>query len=184
MKALFALIGFCALPSLAMAACPQVPDHGEALDALISAAQTAPDEYSAQLLSNDMWALWADAPDDTAQRMLDDGMARRASYDLEGAIGHFEQLIDYCPDYAEGYNQRAFALFLKGSFDAALADLDMAIQLSPKHIGALSGKAMTLIGLGRTDEGQKVLREALALNPWLKERHFLQGEAPKPQTDL
>ena len=60
---------------------------------------------------------------------------------------------------------------------AALADLDLALERSPRHVGALSGKALTLMGLGRADEAQAVLREALALNPWIPERGLLQ-EAP------
>ncbi|MEL7462256.1 MAG: tetratricopeptide repeat protein, partial [Pseudomonadota bacterium] len=83
------------------------------------------------------------------------------------------RLVDYCPDYAEGYNQRAFAAFLQADYDAALADLDLALDRSPTHLGALSGKALTLMGMGRNDIAQDVLREALALNPWLPERRFL-----------
>lgn len=169
---------------LAQADCPAAPDHSARLSELITSVQIAPDERAAQLLSNSMWELWADAPDDKAQRMLDDGMSRRQSFDLDGAIWHFEQLIDYCPDYAEGYNQRAFARFLKGDYEGALPDLNAALQRAPRHIGALSGKAMTLMGLGRNDEAQEVLRAAVMLNPWLKERHMLQGDPPKPQTDL
>jgi hypothetical protein len=37
----------------------------------------------------------------------------------------------------------------------------------------LSGKALTLMGLGRDAEAQTVLRAALALNPWLEERALL-----------
>jgi tetratricopeptide (TPR) repeat protein len=82
-------------------------------------------------------------------------------------------LIDYCPDYAEGYNQRAFVSFLTEDFEGALPDLDRTLELSPTHVGALAGKALTLLALSRQDEGQKVLKQALALNPWLSERALL-----------
>ena len=80
----------------------------------------------------------------------------------------------YCPDYAEGYNQRAFVSFLAHDFEAALVDLEATLALNPRHIGALSGKALTLIGLGRREDGQATLRAALALNPWLSERALLE----------
>ncbi|MFD2854504.1 tetratricopeptide repeat protein [Seohaeicola zhoushanensis] len=78
--------------------------------------------------------------------------------------------MDYCPDYAEGYNQRAFAYYLTEKFGPALEDLDRAIALSPNHVAALSGRALTLLGLGRTEEAARALARALELNPWLSER--------------
>ena len=94
-----------------------------------------------------------------------------------GAIDVLDRLVAYCPDYAEGWNQRAFVHFLRQDFEAALTDLDAAIALNPRHVGALSGKALTLIGLGRKAEAELALRAALALNPWLSERHLLEGLA-------
>ncbi len=160
--------------------CPDAPDHSEALSGLIEAARSAPNEAAGMQISNDMWQYWADAPDTHAQELLDEGMSRRASYDFDGAMIAFEALIDYCPDYAEGYNQRAFVHFLRQDFAAALPDLDRAIALSPRHVAAIAGKALTLVGLERKAEAALSLREALALNPWLSERHLLpsleQGE--------
>jgi len=88
----------------------------------------------------------------------------------------FDRLIDYCPDYAEGYNQRAFVNFLREDFAAALVDLDLALERRPRHVAAMSGKALTLMGLGRHDEAQEILREAVKLNPWIPEAGLLQGE--------
>ena len=59
------------------------------------------------------------------------------------------------------------------SVSRLIADLERAIELSPRHIGALSGRAITLIGLGKEEEGQAALAEALELNPWLPERSLL-----------
>ena len=150
--------------------CPKAPDHSDAVDALIAQVQAADNQLTAQELSNDMWAFWADAPDETAQEILDRGMQKRSSWDLLGAREDFDRLVSYCPDYAEGYNQRAFVNFLRQDYEAALPDLDRALELSPRHVGALSGKALTLIGLGREAEAQDALAAALELNPWLPER--------------
>ncbi|RVT85943.1 tetratricopeptide repeat protein [Rhodobacteraceae bacterium CCMM004] len=120
-----------------------------------------------------MWEIWTDAPDEIAQALLDDGMARRSSYDFLGAQAAFDRLVGYCPDYAEGYNQRAFVAFLRQDYAAALEDLDRALARAPSHVGALSGKALTLMGLGRMDAAQETLRAALRLNPWIPERGLL-----------
>ena len=162
-------------PALA-ADCPPAPDHGDRLAGLIAAAQAAGSEGEGRQITNQMWQLWTDAPDAYAQELLDEGMDRRASYDFAGAIKALDALVAYCPDYAEGYNQRAFVAFLRQDYPAALQDLERTLALSPDHVAALSGKALTLMGLGRMDEGQLVLRQALALNPWLPERGLLLRE--------
>lgn len=152
---------------------PRPPDHSEALAQLATEARSAPDEQTARRLSGRMWELWTDAPDAAAQDLLDAGMERREVFDLVGAIKAFDALVAYCPSYAEGYNQRAFANFLRDDHRAALTDLERARDLSPRHTGVLTGLAMTLMALDRPGEAALVLREALDLNPWLSERHLL-----------
>ena len=165
--------------------CPAAPDHVASFDRLFAEARAAPSEAAAQLVVNQMWALWADAPDARAQEVLDRGLRRRASYDFIGALQDFEVLIAYCPDYAEGYNQRGFIRFIQQDYPAALDDLDRVIALSPRHVGALSGRALTLMALGRHGAARADLLAAMALNPWLPERRFLaQLEPDADETDL
>lgn len=171
----------CLVAAPVWAECPAPPDHDVAIARLIEQLRDAPDQASAEPLNARLWELWTDAPDAAAQEVLDAGMRRRANFDFTGALDQFDRLVEYCPDYAEGYNQRAFVSFLRQDYEAALTDLDRALDLSPIHLGALSGKALTLMGLGRTDEGQEVLRRALGLNPWLPERDLL---IPRPGDQL
>jgi len=179
------LLGLAASASLtatvAFAECPAWPAQSERQTAIIASLQAAPNEAAARPLSNLLWEIWAEAPDAEAQGMLDTGMAALRIGDFQNAISSFDALVTYCPDYAEGYNQRAFANFLQQNFEPALADLDRAIERSPRHIAAIAGKGLTLLGLGRKDEAQKALKEAVALNPWLSERHLIEEE---PGTDL
>lgn len=153
--------------------CPPVPDRAADLDALIEEAREAPDERAGRALSDRMWEIWTDAPDEPAQALLDEGMAARETYNFLGAKDAFDRLIRYCPHYSEGYNQRAFIFFLNGEMEQALEDLDRTLAITPRHVGALSGRALTLIALGRSEEGQEALRMALDLNPWIPERGLL-----------
>lgn len=153
--------------------CPTAPDQSAEFERLVAQVQSAPDERSARIISNQMWEIWATAPDAKSQGMLDRGLQYRSDFNLDAAEEAFNELIAYCPDYAEGYNQRAFVRFIRQDYANALTDLELALDRSPDHIAALSGKALTLFGLGRMDEGQKVLRDALKMNPWLPERGML-----------
>lgn len=174
----YALI-FClfATPVLAEV-CPDAPDHAGALTALIAEANAAPDEAAGRVVSAQMWELWLDAPDEAAQEALDRGMRQRAEFDFAGALDSFDRLVAYCPDYAEGYNQRAFVHFLRGNYATALIDLDAALAIVPDHVGAQSGRALTLMNMGQTDAARLQLLAALANNPWLSERALLAEGAP------
>ena len=174
--AVLIVAAFAAGPVLAD--CPAAPDHSKELDGLIAHAQVARSELIARTAAEKMWELWTDAPDEIAQSMLDQGMAMRRSYDFLGALNVLNRLVEYCPEYAEGYNQRAFVNFLRQDFTPALGDLDRAIELSPNHIAALSGRALTLMGLGRNEEARQALKQALELNPWLSERSLLAPGGP------
>lgn len=160
------------------AECPAAPDISDDLSQLIGEIRDAPNDMAARDISSQMWQLWLQAPDEAAQAVLDEGMRRRESYDFLGAIDAYDRLIAYCPNYAEGYNQRAFIFFLQEKFDAALPDLDRALALSPRHVGAQSGRALTLMNLGRLDEARTQLRAALENNPWLSERFLLSKGGP------
>lgn len=164
-------------PSLSLA-CAEVRDIADDLAPLIAQARAAPSEAGGRAASSKMWELWLAAPDAAAQAVLDEGMRKRESYDYAGAIESFSELIAYCPDYAEGYNQRAFIHFLSERFEAALVDLDAALRLSPDHVGAQSGRALTLMNLGQTDAARTQLLAALDNNPWLSERFLLADGAP------
>lgn len=158
--------------------CPDAPDHSTPLEALMNEVQEAETETQAREIANRMWEYWADAPNAQAQAMLDRGMTKRSAFDFLGALADFDQLIAYCPDYAEGYNQRAFVHYLRRDFASALADLDRALELSPRHIAAMSGRALSLYGLSRLEEAREALAAALALNPWLPERYLADPGGP------
>ena len=166
------VLGGVALPAAAQM-CPAPRDDSAATRQLhlqMQAAQSAPE---AQALNGQLWQVWTRAPDAQAQALLDEGMGRIRSFDLLGAVEVLDQLVAYCPAYAEGWNQRAFAHYLRQDYAPALADLDRALAILPTHTGALSGKALTLMGMGRAELAQEVLRGAVMLNPWLPERAML-----------
>lgn len=164
------------------AACPAPADISRDMDALIERARAAENDSAGAAVSGEMWQLWLTAPDQAAQEVLDRGMRARESYDFLGAIDAYGTLIDYCPDYAEGYNQRAFIYFLQGDFETALVDLDKALDLSPRHVGAQSGRALTLMNLGRISEARVQLVSALENNPWLSERFLMAEGGPLAPT--
>ena len=157
----------------AFADCPPSPDIAAEEDTLFERAQTAPDARTANEASMGLWALWTRAPDARAEDLLKDGMSARQSSDYARATTALDSLVAYCPDWAEGWNQRAFVRFLTADYPGAIEDLDRALALNPRHIGALTGKGLSLMAQGRRLAAEGVIREAARLNPWIPERRML-----------
>jgi tetratricopeptide (TPR) repeat protein len=168
---------------MALADCPAPADTSTQLRDLIARAQTAENSTQGEQLSNRMWQVWLQAPDSAAQAALDAGMRRREVYDFAGAIREFDRLAEYCPLYAEGFNQRAYIHFMNGNHEKALIDLDVALSLQPLHVAAQSGRALTLMNLGRIAEARAQMLLAVENNPWLSEAALLADGAPLGRAD-
>ncbi len=131
-----------------------------------------------------LWRFWfSQAPTPEASKLLHAGIERRDSYDYEAAENLFDQLLELAPDYTEGYNQRAFARFLRQNYTDAKADLEKVLTMEPDHFGALSGLYHIHVIQGRGEIGFDYLKQAVVVHPWLKERSALPEDMrPAPPT--
>lgn len=129
-----------------------------------------------QLAESAIWQYWFNqAPTAEARGFLDAAIERREAYDFEAAEAHLDKLIETEPDYAEGYNQRAFIRFLRENLAESKADLEKTLAMMPNHFAALAGLYQVQSRLGEQDEALANLAKAVSLHPWLKER----GGLPK-----
>ncbi len=144
---------------------------------LFEALQNAPTETAARTIENAIWQSWmAAGPTEEIRSKMAAAMRARSGYELERSLELLDAIVADAPDYSEGWNQRAFTHFLMGSLDHSLEDIDRALELEPRHFGALAGKAIILMQQGRTQLSQNALREAVGIHPWLKERSMLVPE--------
>ncbi|MEO1494539.1 MAG: tetratricopeptide repeat protein [Pseudomonadota bacterium] len=171
MKVLLASLA-AALPLTALA-CPDWSPASERLPEVFADLAATRDELAAQRHADRIWQDWTQAPDARAQDLLDAGMRRIRASDFTTADAVLSDLITYCPGYAEGWNQRAFARFLQGRHDAALADIDEVLLREPHHFGALSGRVRIFLAQGRVALAQRALADALAIHPLLNDRFLL-----------
>jgi len=155
---------------------------GGAIDAerrklLFERLRNAATERQGRIAEDEVWRMWMDeAPSLDIGRDIKAAMDARSAYDFNKALGILDRVVETAPDYAEGWNQRAFIRFLKDDLDGALEDIDQALKLEPRHFAALAGKAIVLMRQGRADLGQEALRQAVAIHPWLRERSMLVPE--------
>ncbi len=142
---------------------------------LFDALQSASSQGVARAAEAAIWEYWNEAPDADAQALLDLAHQRLRVFDNVGAIEVLDKLIAYAPDYAEGWNQRAFAHFRMEKYDESLDDIRSTLAREPYHFGALSGRVRILLHQGRALLARKTMIEALKVNPWLREQRFFPG---------
>lgn len=66
--------------------------------------------------------------------------------------------------------------FLRENYSDARDDLEKALELESEHFGAMSGLFHILRIENRRQAALSILRQAVSLHPWIKERHGLPEE--------
>jgi tetratricopeptide (TPR) repeat protein len=141
--------------------------------ALLAALAASKDDAEARAVEERLWTFWRGRGDARSLALLKTAEAAQIEFDYGHALEALYDMVKHQPDFAEGWNRLAYALFLANSYDAALEALDKAIALEPMHYAALAGKGVILIRQGNDADGVAALRRALAIDPWLKERNLI-----------
>ena len=164
-----------AMAALLMArAAPSMATEQADRTSLFRRLRNAQTEREGRMAEDAIWRMWmAQAPTPAIGEAVAEAMRKRESYDFAGALAILDRVVEQVPDYAEGWNQRAFIRFLRDDFDGSLEDIESALALEPLHFAALAGKATILMRQGRVEPAQSALRRAVEIHPWLKERSML-----------
>ncbi|WP_232796503.1 tetratricopeptide repeat protein [Roseovarius salinarum] len=85
------------------------------------------------------------------------------------AIEHLTALTDHVPDFAQGWHLRAIAFAKKDLYGPALADLERALALRPRHFAALYGLGTILGEVGRPGMAREVFEKVLSIHPHFKD---------------
>ena len=154
------------------------------IDDLFARLRTATAPAEIEALQNGIWQLWLTpppGPEATAwAKGLEAGMRAMQADDWGRAIGEFSALVEAVPGWAEAWNKRATARYLRGEYRAALADVVETLRREPRHFGALGGQATMLRQLGAPRQALAVLGKLAALCPALpglrEQQHALREE--------
>jgi len=112
-----------------------------------------------------LWQLWSHSGDEKIDALLARGVDEMRGGDLDTAIATFSSIIDRRPDFPEGWNKRATALFLIGDFRRSLADCNEVIKRNPAHFGALAGFGQIYFQLEQYERAIAFWQRALQVNP-------------------
>jgi tetratricopeptide (TPR) repeat protein len=137
------------------------------LDELFDRLRLATTPVEIETLQNGIWQVWLSTGDQALDKYLEAGMRALQAGDHTAAIKYFTQIIQTSPDYAEAWNKRATAYYLRGEYRASLDDIAETLRREPRHFGALGGQASIFRQLGEFKRALHVLERLLLLCPHL-----------------
>ena len=135
------------------------------LDELFVRLREATTPAEIESLQNGIWQIWLTTGDQQLDKRLEAGMRALASGNYTQAIADFTLLIELQPTYAEGWNKRATAYYLRGEYKSSLADVRETLHREPRHFGALAGWANMLRTLADEKGTLRVLQRLEVLCP-------------------
>ncbi|TRD20820.1 tetratricopeptide repeat protein [Palleronia caenipelagi] len=138
--------------------------EGDRLDSLFEALATA-EGTDAEQIAEKIALEWSKSGSAAMDLLLDRGRDALEAGDTASAIGHLTALVDHAPDFAEAYNSRAVAYFGAKTYGPALADIQMALALNPRHFGAMGGLALIAEEIGAPAIARDALAALIALYP-------------------
>jgi tetratricopeptide (TPR) repeat protein len=138
----------------------------DCLPALVQRLQD-PDPVVNEMTEYAMWSIWLRMGRCKANHAVARGVEALSQKQFDQAIEQFTQAIELSPHFAEAYNQRAIAYYLKEEYESGIADSREAIARMDCHFGAWSGMGHCLASLGRLDEALAAYQRALEINPHL-----------------
>ena len=126
-------------------------------------------DYAVRVLADQaLWEIWSRSGNQEVARLFEAGTHALTQGRWDDAVATFTRIIERDPDFAEGWNKRATAYYLRGDYQKSLADCDEVMKRNPLHYGALSGYGMIYIQLDQPTRAIEYFERALALNPNLE----------------
>jgi len=151
-------------PNLPEAPPPRSPVTLDRLFERLAAAKT-PEE--AKGIANLIQRRWARSGSDTADLLMTRAQDALKARELPLAIELLDRVVTLEPDWAEGWNQRANALFLAGDPIRSLLDIAETLKREPRHYGAMMGLGTILRQQGDDKRAMVAYRRALEVYPQL-----------------
>jgi tetratricopeptide (TPR) repeat protein len=152
-------------PNLPEAPPPRSP--AATLDRLFERLAAAKTSEEAKGIANLIQRRWARSGSDTADLLMTRAQDALKARELPLAIELLDRVISLEPDWAEGWNQRANALFLQGDPIRSMLDIAETLKREPRHYGAMMGLGTILRQQGDDKRAMVAYRKALEVYPQL-----------------
>lgn len=145
---------------------PDTPEQrARLLSDLYAHLATADNASDAAHITDAIERLWAFSGSATIDVLMERAAAAAAAKNNELALKLLDAVVDLAPDFAEGWNRRAYVYYTMNDYERALGDLRRAVALEPNHFKAIEGIAQIFKETGRKKAALKAYQELLQINP-------------------
>lgn len=134
------------------------------LDRLYAQLQEA-DQADARRVAREIELEWSKSGSPAMDLLLKRGTDALESGDWQVAIEHLTALTDHAPDFAEGWYRRSLAYAAMDLFGPAVADLERALALRPRHYDAIATLGGILAKVDKPEMAMDAFERALAIHP-------------------
>ena len=135
------------------------------LSDLYAQLATADDEATAKKYADAIERLWMLSGSDTVHLLMERANVALRKNKPEIAETLLDRVVALAPDYAEGFNQRAYFHYVRNNYDAAVGDLRRVLALDPNHFKALEGLAQIWRDTGNKKGAFGVMKQLMDVYP-------------------
>ena len=145
-----------------------VQEPASRLDQLFTALKRAGSEQAAQRISTRIRQEWSRSGSASIDLLMQWAQKAADEEKNDVAMDLLDQVVVLAPAYAEGWNRRATLHYAMEDYAKSMADIGRALQLEPRHFGALGGMAVILRDSGRKDAAMRAYQRLLDVYPMMR----------------
>lgn len=146
---------------------PKTPKQKvKVLSNLYAYLATAESAAAASEIANVIERLWLISGSDTIAVLMERSLQAVNAKNTDLALKLLDAVVDLAPDYAEGWNRRAFVHYLLEDRTRAAGDLRRVLALEPNHFKALQGLAQILKDADQKKGSLKAYRRLRDIHPF------------------
>jgi tetratricopeptide (TPR) repeat protein len=135
------------------------------LSSLYGYLSEAKDAGQAQPLVASIQRLWSISGSPTTDLLMARATQALETGNLTSALKFLNAVTKIQPEYAEGWNRRAYVFYQRSAPDRALGDLRRVLALDPNHFQALESVGSILRTMGETKAALEAYRKLQVLHP-------------------
>jgi tetratricopeptide (TPR) repeat protein len=145
---------------------PETPaERSKVLENLYAHLATAEDAQSAAPFVEAIERIWLYSGSETISLLMERSLKAMAAKSPELALKLLDAVVELAPDYAEGWNRRAYVHYMQSDYERAMGDLRRVLALEPNHFKALDGLAQILREIGEKQAAIKAYQQLLQVHP-------------------
>lgn len=144
------------------------PQTAPLLNNLFAQLKLAKNPRTALDLEQRIWRAWYQSGDPAIDRLMRQARIALSERNMKEALEVADEVVKRAPNYSEGWNFRATALYIDNRLVDSMRDVAKVLTLEPRHFGALSGSALILLRKGKKRAALKAIKHALEIHPYLR----------------